>query len=275
MSKTKLYLIIAAALIVFVLVVLFLLGVFNPKGAGLLIETSPTSSVYINGEQVGRTPYQATLDSGEVVLKLIPDSDGQPLVPFETKVKLTSGIQTVVRREFGSSLETSAGEIISFEESSGTEANISVISDPDSLSVSLDGQNKGFTPVKVENVTPGEHQLSVSGNGLLERTISIRAVEGYRLTVVATLAKDESFVQESENAGETKDVVTILDTSTGFLRVRSGDSTATSEIAQVEPGEKYDLVEKNSNASWVKIKLEDKEGWISAEYASISAEPVN
>jgi hypothetical protein len=60
--------------------------------------------------------------------------------------------------------------------------------------------------------------------------------------------------------------VEILDTPTGFLRVRATPSTGASEITQVDPGEKFPLLEER--AGWYKIKLTDgKEGWVSGQYA--------
>lgn len=58
--------------------------------------------------------------------------------------------------------------------------------------------------------------------------------------------------------------VKILDTPTGFLRVRA--SIGGSEIGQVTPGETYPLVEEKSG--WFAITFEEgKTGWISSDYA--------
>ena len=41
--------------------------VFNflvPKGAGILVEADPVSSVFINGEEVGKTPYSGIKKPG-------------------------------------------------------------------------------------------------------------------------------------------------------------------------------------------------------------------
>ena len=48
--------------------------------------------------------------------------------------------------------------------------------------------------------------------------------------------------------------------------VPKSNSIASSEIAQVKPGESYELIEDKDN--WFKIKLTDgKVGWISSSYA--------
>ena len=64
--------------------------------------------------------------------------------------------------------------------------------------------------------------------------------------------------------------VEILDTPTGWLRVRSSPtSSENNEIAKVYPGETYAFLEVN-DTGWYKIKLSDgQEGWISGQYAKL------
>ena len=60
--------------------------------------------------------------------------------------------------------------------------------------------------------------------------------------------------------------IQVLDTPTGFLRVRANPSTGASELTQVKPGEKYSLLEEKSG--WYKIRVkEGLEGWVSGQYA--------
>lgn len=61
------------------------------------------------------------------------------------------------------------------------------------------------------------------------------------------------------------EVVEILDTETGYLRVRSQPGLNGEEIARVNPGQRF-LVEEKSYG-WVKIKLDDsRSGWVSGQY---------
>jgi hypothetical protein len=61
--------------------------------------------------------------------------------------------------------------------------------------------------------------------------------------------------------------VKILDTGTGFLRVRSGPGTSYPEISRVTPGDVYELLDESSG--WYKIKLSpDVSGWVSSQFAS-------
>lgn len=251
---------------------------FRSKTAGLLVESDPAAIVFINGEQVGRTPYESTQQVEEVIVKLVPEAN-QPLAPYETKVVLEAGIKTVVRRSFGETADTSAGEVISFEKLGAGETAVSVVSSPDAAQVAVDGQIKGFTPIKISDITAGDHQLAISSPGYIDRTFSVRTVEGFRLTAIVSLAKsgdkpDELAVFEDVKAQseETTKKVKILETDTGFLRVREEATTASKEIGQVKPGQLYDLVEENTESGWYKIKFDDKEGWVSGEYASIQDE---
>lgn len=263
-------------IILFGLGILAILGlvawsIFKPKTAGIFVETSPASSVFIDGEQVGRSPYDGTRKASEIVVKLVPETLGKPLSPYEVKVTLTPGVKTVIKREFGETEEASSGEIVSFEKLGGSEASVSVVSIPDAAQVAIDGQIRGFTPYKASEITPGEHSLVVSYDGFESRTISLKVVEGYRLTAVVKLRATGEVKAEEEEAPEEEEkrvMVEILSTPTGFLRVRAEASTSGKELAQVKPGQRFNFVEESEDGDWFKIEYEaDKEGWVSAEYA--------
>lgn len=255
--------------------IFFVIGIFRPKGAGISIETTPASVVYINGEQVGRTPYSETREPGEVTVKLIPESFDDPLAPYETKVELVSGIDTIIRRDFAQTEEESGGVVVSFERVGGKETSIAVVSIPDSAEVSIDGAVRGFTPLKESVVSPGEHTLKIAADGYTERTIRANAHEGYKLTAVIKLAPNGETPEEPEEEEPTEpqvQEVEILDTPTGFLRVRSGPSTSYEEVAQVEPGERYPYLETDEGTGWFKIDVDGEEGWVSNQYAEIVEE---
>lgn len=64
--------------------------------------------------------------------------------------------------------------------------------------------------------------------------------------------------------------VEILDTPTGFLNVRKGPGTNFAKVAQVKPGEIYELVSEDSGKGWYQIKLDqDLSGWVTKQYAKI------
>lgn len=282
-KRKKIFVIVGLVLLAIGIVfVLFSTGVIKRQGSRIRIESNPASTVYINGEQVGRTPYEQDSKNSEIVIKLIPDSTNQPLAPYETKVVLTSGVKTIVRRNFGETAEDSSGEVISFEKSSEKEPIVSVISTPDGAQVQLDGQIKGVTPIKLSSVLTGSHELSVSASGYAERKFSIQTVNGYRLTAVVQLAytgeklpsltKATPEPAQEEKKEATPSEVEILNTPVGFLRVRSEPSVTGSEVGRATPGKKYKYISKDDKSGWFKIELEaGKEGWVSNEYATASA----
>ncbi|MDO8599847.1 MAG: PEGA domain-containing protein [bacterium] len=263
-------------------IVLVLLGVggfllrdkLKPSQAGIQIETNPPSSVYINGEQVGTTPYDVVREPGDITLRLVPSVSDRNLSPWDTKLVLAEGIKTIVRRDFGETDDLSAGEVLSFEKLSSNEAELAVVSSPDAVQVSLDGEVKGYTPLAISNINIGEHKIKLNQPGFLERELSARTEAGYKLTVIAKLAQLPQ--EEASESGEITDdeeapveeMVEIQDTPVGYLRVRDKASTGGAEVAQVKPGKKFVLLETSKDGDWYKIEYEKgKTGWISAQYA--------
>ncbi|MEK7111708.1 MAG: PEGA domain-containing protein [Patescibacteria group bacterium] len=274
MRKLRIILLVVLGIGFVVGLALFLIGYFRPKEASLNIETTPASLVYINGQQVGRTPYRSNISPGEVVVKLVPEATDTALTPFETKVNLVSGIETVIRREFGETEDTSSGEIISFEKIGGKEASLAVVSVPNNAQVSIDGVKRGFAPVK-NTVTPGEHQIIVSAPGFTERVLSsIQTLIGYKLTAVVKLASTGESRKEEAPKEEKQTLVEILSTDTGFLRVREKPGPAGAEVAQVKPGQRFLFLEEDAESGWYKIEYlpaqageAGKEGWVSNTYS--------
>jgi len=263
--------------------------------AGLKIETNPSAVAFVDGTEIGKTPLEKSFPPKEVVVKLIPDSSGQPLSTYETKVRLAKGeFFTVIRRDFGPTDAESAGEIVTSQPQAESNPSLSVItSAPDSASVTVDGEPQGFTPLLMSSLTEGDHQITISAPGFTSRTITAQARPNYRLTLNVKLAASASTLaptptptpatisatlSPSPRPGTPttsprptarlsptltpvptpnlpKPYVTILDTPVGFLRVRSGPGTGYSEVGQVKPGESYSL-QDSSPSGWYLIEVE-------------------
>ncbi|TEU02499.1 SH3 domain-containing protein, partial [Candidatus Woesebacteria bacterium] len=112
-------------------------------------------------------------------------------------------------------------------------------------------------------------KIVVSAPGYSERALSIKTVEGFKLTVVVKLAPNGEEILEEEEIEEPKQVeVEIISTPTGFLRVRNEPSTLGEEVGRVEPGERYPYLDEDEDTDWLKIEYEEgKEGWVSGQYA--------
>jgi uncharacterized protein YgiM (DUF1202 family) len=60
--------------------------------------------------------------------------------------------------------------------------------------------------------------------------------------------------------------IIILQTPTGFLRVRSKPSTSETEVGRVTPGQTFTIIAEQDG--WFEITLADKtDGWVSSDYA--------
>lgn len=241
--------------------------------------SAPDSKVYLNDKYLGQTPLckceaKDMQKSGDYTIRLVPADKN--LSEFQEKITISGGVLTVIDRKFGKGSDSS-GSVISLTPINNKKATeLLVISIPSKSKILLDNNEIGETPFLFKNPTESDHVLQIEKEGYSEKTVRIRTPLGYKLTVTVYLstsdsAKDSSSPSASPSAALTPTSapgkVTILDTPTGFLRVRSSASIAAPEIARVTPGESFDLVDEQTG--WFEIKLKDgRAGWISSQYAS-------
>jgi len=260
------------------------------KKAALQVTSTPKTTVFLNDEHGGQTPYfDENLKPGEYRLKLVPETASPPLLPWQGVVKLTPGILTVVNRNLGENEEQSSGHVLSLEPIAEKKAvRISIISTPDSVVVNLDGEPKGFTPLSLDNLTEGEHLLTISSPGFREETIKAKTVKGYKLMINVQLAQEleekaspkptpSPKIEEDEEATEAADemerpYVKIKDNPWGYLNVRSEPSRSGGNetvITKVDLGKVFKYIETSENG-WYKIEYEeDKMGWVSGKYTKL------
>lgn len=274
--KKVLYIIVPlfAAIVVFAIILVF---VNNSKAKGALQVTSaPPSKIYLNGNLIGQTPLckcelKDMLPQGEYTIKLVP-SQGD-FEPFQQKITISPQVLTVVDRTF-SQTGLQSGSIISLTPiSDKKDAQISVISFPETARVYLDNNLEGQSPILIKNVTESDHELKLSRDGYKDKIVRIRTAIGYKLEAIVFLGINPQVASASATPIATSSAalpvlqVLILQTPTGFLRVRDQASLAGIEIAQVKPGEVYPLLDEQTG--WYQIKLTNgKSGWISSQYAS-------
>lgn len=257
------------AIVGFAVVVFF----FNKNlGKGALQVTSePNSQVYLDGKLIGQTPLckcelPQMLSSSEYTIKLTPLEGNY--VPFEQKIKISPKVLTVVDRNFTDEGGSSASVITLDKLSNKNETGLTVISFPSKAKVFLDGNEIGETPLLTKNITESDHEIKLTKKGYKDKIIRIRAVKGYKLEALIYLGVNPTdTVAPATSSAKTSVVkVLILQTPTGFLRVRSDPSLDSQQIGLVNPGEKYDFLEEKPG--WLKIKLLDgNTGWVSSQYA--------
>lgn len=246
-----------------------MLGYLRPKTSGILIETNVASRVFVDGREVGRTPYNATLSPHTTVIKLIPYE--QSLVGYETKVDLVAGIKTIIRRTFAQTESASSGQIIYFEKIATENPEISVVSSPDAASVVLDGRPKGFTPIGISQISLGIHQLSLTSSGYTDLEFSVKTVDGYKLIAIVKLAQTPEVTLGAQAENTQTSEVEVLRSPSGFLKIKESPNSVSSEVGQANTGQKYKLLNRSSDSNWYEIDLGGgKSGWISVQYATIS-----
>lgn len=272
---------------------------FKPSNAGLKVDSLPAGLVYLDGKEVGRTPYESEkLSSGEKTVKIVPEQTFGNLGPWEIKVKLVSGALAVVKKEFAEDENKSSSYIISMEPLVDKKtASLLIVSIPDSAVVRLDNESKGFTPVSLDKLPDGDKTITLSSPDFTEKTINAKLFNGFKTVLNVKLAQatgeeitgltptptlNVTTTPTPKITGKvtptptgkitptipSKPYVEIKATETGWLRVRAEASSKTGqEIGRVLPGEKYSLLDEVTD--WYKISFgTNKEGWISAAYAT-------
>lgn len=248
------------------------------KGA-LQVTSAPESKVYLNNKYLGQTPLckcesSNMLPTGDYTIRLVPAD--KKLSEFQEKVTISEAVLTVVDRKFGEH-SLSEGSVISLTPlADKKKTELLVVSFPQGASVLLDNNPIGQTPLSFKDPTESDHAIKVKKDGYNEKSIRIRTPAGYKLTVAVYLSTNSQNVAQptptiavSPSAAPSTAAlqkVLILDTPTGFLRVRQQASVNAGELARVNPGEVIDLVEESNG--WYLIRLSDgTQGWISADYA--------
>ena len=273
-------------------------GLFQKKPAGLEIATNPASTVFLNGENMGETPYSnKAVTPDEYTIKLVPTS-GDNLVPYEIKRKLASEVSTVISHNFALSDPDSSGYILMLEPESGDKTYISVISDPDAVNVNLDGRPNGFTPLSKVEIAPGSHTILLTSPGYVEQSISVNTVVGYNLVISAKLASQTisltapSATDEVATGAATlsspspvaspltltqtmvKPYVTVSDTpdtqASSGVNIRKEASSTSDPLGKAKVGEQLKYLGETTPAGWHKVEFAGTPGYVSGKYVTLT-----
>ena len=251
----------------------------KPQKSEIEIITDPTAKIYIDNVEMGTTSTiykNSDLKPGEIELKLEPEETN--LTAWSYKLKLNNLTTTVVSRKFDEEDRYSSGYVMYLEEIGENEEPTLVInSKPADASIKIDGMIMGRTPTKIEKMVEGDRQVVISYPGYENQTLFVKMRKGYQVVVDVWLAMTKIEIPEmeeevaiSQNVNIKK--VKIKETGTGWLRVRDVPSTQGREVAKVDVGSEYEMIE-GDETDWYQIKVDEEiSGWISAEYAEIVEE---
>lgn len=300
MRRKIAFLLVLVGLVGIIFGVIKLFGNRSPKQGVLKINSTPAASVFLDNKHLGRTPFEDKVAVGEYTIKIVPEQGSANLASWQGKITVKSNILTYVNRDLSESELTSAGEILWLEKINSKHAEISVTTIPDGGTVFIDDEARGTTPVTLQNISAGDHSLTIASPGFLARTLKIKATSGYRLTsfIQLALSANQAMItptpettpmevlgitakptpslkitptKSASSSGTIDDppkpFVIIKDTPTGYLRVRMEPSTSATESGRVNPGEKYTFFD--SRSGWYQIKFDGvNTGWISGQYTT-------
>ncbi len=229
--------------------------------SGVRIESNVAAQVTIDSKSAGTTPYKDdNAIAGEHKIALTSDSG-----TWQGYVTFNQGTLTVINRELAAKESSASGEIITLEKGAG----VTLLSQPTGSEVEIDGKDVGATPLSLPTLSAGEHLFLISHQDFLKRSIRAVATDGYKLDLNVDLATDVSASTPVPVATPTPapgSRVEILETPTGFLRVRSEASLNSSEIYRVAPGDTLDLLDEQTG--WYKVQLPNNQtGFVSTSYA--------
>ncbi len=232
------------------------LGIKQVSGISVL-SMPEGATVFLDGKEVGKTPYEdKNLPVKQVDVKL--EKDGSL---WQGKVNLTSQTIAIINRDLAKEAASSAGEILTLEKGKG----LTVVSNPSESEIEIDGKSVGKSPITL-NLDSGEHTIVVSHPNYLKRSIRASLPDNFNLTVSIDLS-----LSEADLTAVATEVITqtpkvkVLQTPTGFLRVRDKPSLSGKELTRVNTGETMVFLENLSG--WTRVKLSDgTEGFVSTTY---------
>ena len=265
--------------------------------SGLRIESIPESEVTLDDKDLGKTPIDLKdYKPGEYTIKLSAGS-----LTWENKIKLIPNVETYIKRELGESERLSSGVILTLEKNSSSKTELAIVTTPDGATVTLDGENKGNTPLMISDKPPGNYQLQVSATGYKSQLVKIKISSGYKLNAMFELAVDETLPQASPSPSSStnpktspqatpktsptasssaspklkstpppKPYIQVLETPTNYLNVRKEPNKSAEILTKIYPTEYYPYLDEQGSGEdiWYKISYGDsQEGWVSAQYA--------
>jgi hypothetical protein len=137
------------------------------------LDTTPSGlDVVLAGKSLGKTPLTTTLAAGSYELQVGAASSARTI-----KVNVVAGSTVVQHVEFAEAAATS----------SAATGGLRVQTEPSHLPVFVDGNNHGMSPVAIDQLQPGEHEVSVrTSSGVVRRSVTVQPRETTSLIVSST-----------------------------------------------------------------------------------------
>lgn len=156
-------------------------GARTPAVGTLTVETTPAGvDVVIGGKSVGKTPVTVSLPPAAYDVVLGPADARRTL-----KVNLAAGASVLQHVEMpvpAESLATVPGAL-------------RIQTEPSKLLVSIDGIERGVSPLMIDGVQPGDHEITVrTEHGTLRRSVKVQPRETVSLILSSAMAQTDPAV---------------------------------------------------------------------------------
>ena len=145
----------------------------------------PDATVFIDGQQRGQTPSETPLPPGTVRVSVTLDG----YLSAEDTLTLAPGVA-----------ETIHLVLVAEPLPEPVTTSLEVLSQPPGATVSVDGQQRGETPLSL-SLDPGEHELALTRDGYLENRQSVDLEAGETETVSVALTSVEATQPAVEEGG--------------------------------------------------------------------------
>ena len=148
-----------------------------PATGMLTVETNPSDlEVVIGGKVFGRTPLTVPLRVGAYDIQVAAGGQQRTI-----KVNVAAGVPSAQHIEFVAPLPAPLSD-------TGT---LRVQTEPSKLAVLVDGVDRGWSPLTVERLAPGDHDVAVrTDHGTVHRSVKLQASETLALLVSAAPAAE-------------------------------------------------------------------------------------
>ncbi|MDP3724675.1 MAG: PEGA domain-containing protein [bacterium] len=243
---------------------------FEGGKAALRVTAEPEATVFLDGEHVGKTPLSKEgLPTGRKTLRLVRED-----AAWTQEVEFIGSVWTMVAHRFAPAPEEEATEIVTGTRGEG----MILTSVPDGAKVVVDEEQVGMTPLSLPTAALGPHSVRLEKEGYESRSIvGLHVEKGFATNVFMQLPRlgqppsKSELPKEASVSAVQKQEVRVLETATGWLRVRGSPSLSGVEIAKLTTGDTVPLLEEGDG--WVKVKLEDgTDGWVSQQFVEILKE---
>ncbi|MGR3174615.1 MAG: PEGA domain-containing protein [Candidatus Scalindua sp.] len=196
-------------------------------GSVIIESTPPNASVFLDGEDVGKTP--ANLKSiapgtHEVEVRM----DGYEV--WSESVIVEEDIENTIT----AALQLKTGSVI-------------IESTPPNASVFLDGEDVGKTPANLKSIVPGRHivEVRMEGYEIWSESVDIEAKTEKTLTAVLVIKTGSIMIEsepteakiylDGEEAGTTPDTLSPITIGVHEVEIRMDGYEVWSDIANIEP----------------------------------------